>query len=43
LSWSINEKTVVRSGFAMTSDRNSLRNYDTEAGINPGMNSQYHF
>jgi len=32
-------KTVLRGGYAMSSDRNSLRNADTEVGSNPGMNS----
>ena len=45
LSWSIggNNKTVLRAGYAMTSDRNSLRNADTEVGSNPGMNSTITF
>ena len=32
-------KTVFRGGYAMSSDRNSLRNADTEVGSNPGINS----
>ena len=32
-------KTVFRAGFAMSSDRNSLRNADTEVGSNPGINT----
>lgn len=43
VSWCVNEKTVLRAGYAMSSDRNSLRNADTEAGSNPGMNSQITF
>ncbi len=43
ISWAVNDKTVLRGGFAMTSDRNSLRNADTEAGSNPGMNSTITF
>ena len=45
LSWSIDSenKTVFRAGYAMSSDRNSLRNADTEVGSNPGMNSTITF
>ena len=45
LSWSIDEsnKTVFRAGYAMSSDRNSLRNADTEVGSNPGMNTTISF
>jgi hypothetical protein len=41
LSWSIGKdnKTVFRAGYAMSSDRNSLRNADTEVGSNPPMNT----
>ncbi len=41
LSWSpgSDNKTVFRMGYAMSSDRNSLRNADTEVGSNPGINS----
>lgn len=41
LSWSPgkNNKTVFRAGYAMSSDRNSLRNADTEVGSNPGLNA----
>ena len=45
LSWSIGKdnKTVLRAGYAMSSDRNSLRNADTEVGSNPGMNTTITF
>jgi hypothetical protein len=45
ISWAIgsDNKTVLRAGYAMTSDRNSLRNADTELGSNPGMNSTITF
>ena len=45
LSWAIGKdnKTVFRAGYAMSSDRNSLRNADTEVGSNPGMNSTITF
>jgi hypothetical protein len=45
LSWSPgNEnKTVFRAGYAMSSDRNSLRNADTEVGSNPGLNATQTF
>jgi hypothetical protein len=45
LSWSIDEsnKTILRAGYAMSSDRNSLRNADTEVGSNPGMNTTITF
>jgi hypothetical protein len=45
LSWSIDKenKTVLRAGYAMSSDRNSLRNADTEVGSNPGMNTTLSF
>lgn len=45
LSWSPgkNNKTVLRAGYAMSSDRNSLRNADTEVGSNPGMNTTVTF
>ncbi len=45
LSWSIGKdnKTVFRAGYAMSSDRNSLRNADTEVGSNPGMNTTITF
>ncbi len=45
LSWSPrgSSKTVIRGGYAMTSDRNSLRNADVEVGSNPGMNSTITF
>jgi Carboxypeptidase regulatory-like domain len=41
LSWSPSKdnKTVFRAGYAMSSDRNSLRNADTEVGSNPGLNA----
>jgi hypothetical protein len=41
LSWAIGKdgKTVIRTGYAMSSDRNSLRNADTEVGSNPPMNT----
>jgi hypothetical protein len=41
LSWSPfkDNKTVFRGGYAMSSDRNSLRNADVEVGSNPGINS----
>jgi len=32
-------KTVFRAGYSMSSDRNSLRNADTEVGSNPPMNT----
>jgi hypothetical protein len=40
-SWAIGKdnKTVLRAGYAMSSDRNSLRNADTEVGSNPPMNT----
>ena len=42
VSWAIgsDNKTVLRAGYAMTSDRNSLRNADTELGSNPGMSTR---
>ena len=45
LSWSIDQsnKTIFRAGYAMSSDRNSLRNADTEVGSNPGMNTTIAF
>ncbi len=45
LSWSIDKenKTVFRAGYAMSSDRNSLRNADTEVGSNPGLNTTITF
>jgi hypothetical protein len=45
LSWSLGGggKTVIRAGYAMTSDRNSLRNADVEVGSNPGINSTITF
>lgn len=45
ISWAFGKdgKTVIRAGYAMTSDRNSLRNADTEVGSNPGMNSTITF
>jgi len=45
LSWAIDSsnKTVLRAGYAMSSDRNSLRNADTEVGSNPGMNTTITF
>ena len=43
LSWSINGKTVVRAGYSLVYDRNSLRNADTETGSNPGINSTITF
>jgi hypothetical protein len=45
LSWSIGKdnKTVFRAGYAMSSDRNSLRNADTEIGNNPGLSSTITF
>jgi hypothetical protein len=41
LSWALDKdsKTVFRAGYAMSSDRNSLRNADTEVGSNPPMNT----
>lgn len=41
LSWAVGKdnKTIVRAGYAMSSDRNSLRNADTEVGSNPPMNT----
>lgn len=41
LSWAIGKdnKTVFRAGYALSSDRNSLRNADTEVGSNPPMNT----
>jgi hypothetical protein len=41
LSWAIGKdnKTIFRAGYAMSSDRNSLRNADTEVGSNPPMNT----
>ncbi len=41
LSWSIGKdnKTILRAGYALSSDRNSLRNADTELGNNPGLSS----
>ena len=45
LSWAPGQdgKTVIRMGYAMSSDRNSLRNADTELGSNPGMNTTISF
>ncbi len=45
LSWALDaeSKTVLRAGYAMSSDRNSLRNADTEVGSNPGMNTTVTF
>ena len=45
ISWAPGKsgKTVFRAGFAMTSDRNSLRNADVEVGSNPGINSTITF
>jgi hypothetical protein len=45
LSWSPfkDNKTIFRLGYAMSSDRNSLRNADTEIGSNPGLNSTQTF
>ena len=45
LSWAPGKdnKTIFRAGYAMASDRNSLRNADTEVGSNPGMNSTITF
>lgn len=44
LSWAPgNGKTVLRMGYALSSDRNSLRNADTEVGANPGMNTTIAF
>jgi hypothetical protein len=43
LSWAVNGKTVFRAGYALSSDRNSLRNADVEVGSNPGMNSTITF
>src|SRR5579871_1709489 len=45
LSWAIDKlnKTVLRAGYAMSSDRNSLRNADTEVGSNPGLNTTITF
>ncbi|HTS24265.1 MAG TPA: TonB-dependent receptor [Bryobacteraceae bacterium] len=45
LSWAIDKenKTVFRAGYAMSSDRNSLRNADTEVGSNPGLNTTVTF
>ena len=45
VSWAFGKenKTVLRAGYAMSSDRNSLRNADTEVGSNPGMNSTLTF
>jgi hypothetical protein len=44
-SWAVghDNKTVIRAGYAMSSDRNSLRNADTEVGSNPGMNTTISF
>jgi hypothetical protein len=41
LSWSPfnDNKTIFRGGYALSSDRNSLRNADVEVGSNPGINS----
>jgi hypothetical protein len=43
VSWAPNAKTVVRAGYFLVYDRNSLRNADTEAGSNPGINSTLTF
>jgi hypothetical protein len=45
LSWAIGKdnKTVFRAGYAMASDRNSLRNADVEVGGNPGLSSTVTF
>jgi hypothetical protein len=45
ISWApmADNKTVVRAGYAKTSDRNSLRNADTEVGSEPGMNTTLTF
>ena len=39
VSWAVTPQTVVRAGYAIVYDRNSLRNADTEVGSNPGINS----
>ena len=44
ISWAPGDgKTVVRLGYALSSDRNSLRNADVELGSNPGMNTTISF
>ena len=43
LSWAMNPKTVLRAGYSIAYDRNSLRNADTEVGSNPGINSTLTF
>ncbi len=45
ISWSPrgSTKTVLRAGYAVSSDRNSLRNADVEVGSNPGINSTITF
>ena len=43
VSWAANAKTVLRAGYSIAYDRNSLRNADTEVGSNPGINSTLTF
>jgi hypothetical protein len=43
VSWAANAKTVLRAGYAIAYDRNSLRNADSEVGSNPGINSTLTF
>jgi hypothetical protein len=43
ISYAPNSKTVLRAGYFIVYDRNSLRNADTEVGSNPGINSTLTF
>ncbi|HEY1493350.1 MAG TPA: TonB-dependent receptor [Candidatus Solibacter sp.] len=43
VSYAPNLKTVLRAGYFIVYDRNSLRNADTEVGSNPGINSTLTF
>jgi hypothetical protein len=43
VSWAVDRKTVLRAGYSIAYDRNSLRNADTEVGSNPGINSTLAF
>ena len=43
VSYAPDTKTVLRAGYFIVYDRNSLRNADTEVGSNPGINSTLTF
>jgi hypothetical protein len=43
ISWAVTPKTMLRSGYSIVYDRNSLRNADAEVGSNPGINSTLMF